>query len=200
MSRPWVLDSFDDADSVSASPEALPGGLSEDERLQAFDQGYKDGWDDAARAHAEEQGTISDELAANLQAMSFTYHEARGAVLNEMEEILKGVVERVLPRSLVHSLGQTLIDRIRDVSSEASNVEVQVCVNPDNAERIRELFQEMVTPPLNVMEESTLGDGQAYLRFNESEQKIDLEAVLQELSDAVSEFFEKPDQPEMLNA
>lgn len=200
MSRPWVLESFDEASSVPFPDPETGEALSEDERLHAFDQGYKDGWDDAARAHADEQGRISEELAANLQAMSFTYHDARNAVLNEMEEILKGVVERVLPSALVPSLGATIVERIRSASTDSASVEVQISVHPSNSERLTELIGDMVAPPLRIVEEPTLGDGQAYLRFGESEQKIDLEAVLQELSDAVSEFFEQPDQPEMLNA
>ena len=68
MSRPWILESFDAASLVTASGAESGDSELEEDRLRAFDQGYKDGWDDAAKAHAEEQRRISAELAANLQA------------------------------------------------------------------------------------------------------------------------------------
>ncbi|RYH10118.1 ABC transporter ATP-binding protein [Tropicimonas sp. IMCC6043] len=196
MSRLWDLDSFDTADPVS-SPAAQPvEALTEDERLQAFDAGYKDGWDDAARAHAEDQNRISVELAGHLQEMSFTYHEARNAVLGEMEGILKGMVSSILPRTMEHSLGQMIVERALEASATAADIAFEVVVSPANTARVRTLLEGMIAPPLEVVAEPTLGEGQAFLRLGHSEQKIDLEAVLQGLSEAVDEFFETPENLE----
>lgn len=192
MSRLWELECFDDSLPVSAADAVTAEGLVEEERLQAFDNGYKDGWDDAAKAHAEEQRAISAELATNLQALSFSYHEARNAVLNELQGILKGLVSRVLPETMVPSLGQIILERIRDAADHASNVPVHVYVSPDNVDRVGSLLEGMIAPPLKVQEEESLGDGQAFIRLGESEQKVDLEGVLAGLSEAVDEFFEEP--------
>lgn len=196
MSRPWDLECFDSAEPIQPASAIDTEALSEEERLQAFDNGYKDGWDDASRAHAEDQNRISAELAGNLQELSFTYHEARNAVLIEMEGILKGIVTRILPRTMEHSLGQMIVERVREASDVAADIEAEVVVNPVNAHRVASLFEGMIGPPLRVVEEPTLGDGQAFLRLGRSEQKIDLEAVIQGLSDAVSEFFEASGNPE----
>ena len=200
MTRPWMLESFDSADQISTVSVDPSVTALEEERLQAFDRGYKDGWEDAARAHAEEQGRISAELAGNLQALSFTYHEARVAVLNEMEGILKGLVSRVLPETMMHSLGEMIVEQIHAAAEAASEIDVEVLVCPDNAGRVRNLLQGMIAPPLTVLEEPSLGEGQAFIRLGEDERKIDLEAVLQGLSEAVAEFFEHPKQPEALDA
>lgn len=199
MSRPWVLDCFD-----AAAPIPSPGSeqselLTEEERLQAFDHGYRDGWDDAAKAHADEQNRISSELAGNLQALSFTYHEARAAVLSEMEDILKGLVSRVLPATMVPSLGEMIVERVRTVADEAAGIKVEIVVHPDNLPRIQSLVDGMIAPPLALQEEPSLGEGQAYIRLGEAEERVDLEAVLQGMSDAVAEFFEPTEQLEAKN-
>ncbi|MDV7141360.1 ABC transporter ATP-binding protein [Tropicimonas sp. TH_r6] len=199
MSRPWQLESFDTADPVASVSMPVSDNLLEDERLQSFDRGYKDGWDDAAKAHAEEQATITAELAGNLQALSFTYHEARSAVLREMEGILKGVVSRVLPGTMERTLGQMIVERVNEAAESAADITAEIVVNPENADRIRILIEGMIAPPVQVREEASLGEGQAYIRLGSSEQKIDLEAVLEGLSDAVAEFFEIPDQMEAVN-
>ena len=95
MSRPWVLDSFDGADPVTFAVPPSSEAFLEEERLKSFDKGYRAGWDDSSAALSKEQSQISTELASNLQSLSFTYHEARNAVLGEMESLLKGLVATV---------------------------------------------------------------------------------------------------------
>lgn len=200
MSQLWVLESFDIADPVLAALAMSPeGGLAE-ERLEAFDQGYKDGWEDAAKAHAEGQSSISVELAGNLQALSFTYHEARTAILSEMEDILTGIVTRILPDAMVESLGQMIVERVREAAENAADVQVEIVVNPDNVSRVQGLIEGMIAPPIHVVDEPSLGEGQAFIRLGEAEQKIDLEAVLRELSEAVTEFFVIPEHLEARDA
>ncbi len=197
MTRLWVLESFDTSDPVQSAFAMNADGGFDEERLQAFDQGYKDGWDDAAKAHAEEQASIGVELAGNLQALSFTYHEARNAILEEMEDILTGLVTRILPDTMVHSLGQMIVERVRDVADNAAEVQVEIVVNPNNVTRVRALLDNMIAPPLKVVSEPSLGEGQAFIRMGDAEHKIDLEAVLRDLSEAVAEFFVVPEHLEV---
>lgn len=190
MGQPLKLESFDIGLAAGAASRLVPEALLEEERLQSFDKGYRAGWDDAACAHAEEQRQVSAELASNLQDLSFTYHEARSAVLGEMEGILRGVLDKVLPATVRHSLGEMIVCQINDVATGASEVPVEIVVSPSNGELVEELIAGKVAPPLRVLEEQTLGDGQAYIRIGRSEHKFDLEAVLEEISGAVSQFFE----------
>ncbi|WP_068108447.1 hypothetical protein [Tropicimonas marinistellae] len=193
MGRPLKLECFDTEPESGASVVKLPESELEEERLQSFDNGYKAGWDDAAQAHNQQQDSISQEFADNLQQLSFTYHEARTAVLCEMEGILRGMVEKILPKTLKTSLGEMIVERLASISDEASETPVQIIVSPENANRFRTLLAGKVAPPLTVQVEPTLGEGQAYLRLGKSEEKLDLDTVLLELSDAVSDYFESTD-------
>lgn len=190
MGQPLKLECFDTDTAAGPSLLVLPEARLEEERLQAFDKGYKAGWDDASTAHASQQASISQEFAGNLQRMAFTYHEARSTVLSEMEGILRGVIEKVLPNALRSSLGEMILERLWEVADTASDVPVEIVVAPENTERLNQLICGKVAPPVNVREEPSLGAGQAYLRLGRTESKLDLDSVLLEISGAVAGFFE----------
>ncbi|MFY0634226.1 MAG: hypothetical protein JXQ91_10460 [Vannielia sp.] len=159
-------------------------------QLAAFDKGYREGWEDAARAHAEEQKAIGSDLARALDDMSFTYHEARRAMLGEMRELITGIVAKVLPVSLGGSLGPMILERIEEAVKSRSEVSVEVAVAPENLARVAPLLQGEATIPVRLADSASLGPGQAVLRFANAEEIIDLDAVLTGITQVVDGFFE----------
>lgn len=172
------------ASYMGAAPPAVGAVDLEEERLAAYERGYSAGWEDAAKAHAEEQGHISSEFARNLQDLSFTFHEAQAALLQDMEAILSGIVERVLPGALRPALTEHVVDRAVELARVPGQV-VEIVVAPENVERVEVLCQGRPTPPLRIFAESSLGAGQAFIRFAACEEKIDLDAILAEMSSAM---------------
>lgn len=159
-------------------------------QLAAFDKGYREGWEDAARVHAEEQKAIGADLARALDDMSFTYHEARRAMLGEMRALISAIVGRVLPETLRGSLGPMILERIEAATKARSEVSVEVTVAPDNMARVAPLLKGGGTIPVRLAEEPSLGPGQAVLRFASAEEIIDLDAVLAGIEEMVEGFFE----------
>jgi flagellar assembly protein FliH len=189
MGRPLVLEDFDrppPAPVEQAPPPAAAADL-EEERLQSFEKGYSAGWEDAARAHAEEQDSISAEFGRALQDMSFTFHEAQAALMQEVEGILAGIVETVLPEALQPALADMIRARAVEAARQ-SGATVEVVVAPENVARVEALAEGRLAPPLRVVGEPALGGGQAFLRFGQAEEKIDLDATLADLSAAVARF------------
>lgn len=192
MARSWTLEPFDGP----ARDGAAGSAPSEEDRLAAFEKGYREGWEDAAAAHAKDQTRIAVELGNNLQTLSFTYHEARTALLSEMEDLLRGMVEGVLPMAVHGGLPATILDRVRDGLHAAAESEIAIVVAPDNVARVAAVVGEEPTLPVRVVGEPSLGDGQAYLRFAESEDRIDVDAALQEMQRAVESFFAEAATPD----
>jgi flagellar assembly protein FliH len=198
MLRRLALDDFDNgasaprdaAQTPTPSSQPDPAGLAvnavdlEEERLAAYEKGYSAGWEDAATAHAEEQGHISTEFARNLQDLSFTFHEAQAALVRDMEAILSGIVERVLPGALRPALAELVVGRALDMTRRPGQV-VEIVVAPENVARVEALCQGRPSPPLRIAAEPSLGGGQAFVRFAEAEEKIDLDAILAEMSSAM---------------
>ncbi|MDX1785350.1 MAG: flagellar biosynthesis protein [Roseovarius sp.] len=188
MSIAHILDDFGTPDAettISISDVTL-----EEERLAAFESGYKAGWDDATKAQQEDRKRISADFAANLHDLSFTYREAQSGLLAELEPLLTGMVETVLPRLAHASLGLRVVEMLQDMARAASDAPVQIVTAPSNAEVMEELIEKHVEFPVTVRREETLGEGQVHISFGGSETRIDLQAVLAEIDSAVTGFFE----------
>ncbi|MBY6154483.1 ABC transporter ATP-binding protein [Vannielia litorea] len=184
-----TLEEFSGPARNSRRADAGDSALAE-AQLAAFDKGYREGWDDAAKAHAEEQKAIGADLARALDDMSFTYHEARRAMLGEMRELVTGIVFKVLPETLNGSLGLMILERIEGAVKARSEVSVEITVAPGNMARVEPLLQGEATIPVRLAEEPSLGPGQAALRFASSEEIIDMSAVLAGIAEVVDGFFE----------
>jgi flagellar assembly protein FliH len=196
MGRTWQLEDFDAPSPPPVAATAPNPELIESERLEAFERGYRAGWDDATAAHETDQNRITAEFAHNLQTMSFTYFEARGAVMAEMETLLDGLVSTILPATLQAALGATILARMDNAMRAAAAVPVEIVVAPGNRDRMERLLEGRVAPPVVLRDEPSLGDGQAFLRFGEAEEQIDLERVLGDIRTAIEDFFARSDTQE----
>ena len=187
-SKGLTLEEFDTRKPVTTGMPVSQSALAE-AQLEAFDKGYREGWDDASQAHAADQETIGADLARALEDMSFTYHEARAAMLGEMQELLAGLVEKVLPQAMQGSLGAVILEQIESAVTARSEVAVEITVAPGNGAKIEPFLKNDAPIPVRLGEEPSLGAGQAVLRFASAEEMVDLDAVLAGVGEAVTGFF-----------
>lgn len=184
-----VLPIFD-APDISEVADFIPGtAAGEEARLAAYETGYKAGWDDAAEAEANAQGRIRADLARNLQEMSFTYHEARGAVLKQIEPLMHGIVTRVLPELARDTLGQTVTERLLPLARVSAEVPVQLLCNPAEEDILTEALGDQQLLPLEIGTDPLLAEGQVHLKFGQVEEMIDLSGAIKSISGAVGAFF-----------
>lgn len=170
----------------------------EEQRLESFEQGFKAGWDDAIKSQGGEQAKISSEFSRNMQDLSFTYHEAYTNVFKAMEPLLQQVVETVLPTIAHETIGARLVEQLSEMARDQGTQPVQITVAPSNHAMMEKLLQQEFGFPLSVIEEPTLGEGQVYLKFGQTERQIDLDEVLNGISQAVAAFFHE-NQKEIAN-
>jgi len=200
MAARLKLEVFDDLPPRSEAPP--PGNTSPlppafdlaEEKLQSYEQGYKAGWDDATTAHAEEQARISSDFARNLQELSFTYHEAKAQVLAALEPLLTEMVEKVLPKLATESLVEMVVEEVQGVAHTVADAQVELVISPENRAAMERLLEGEQSLPVKLIEEPSLPPGQVFLRFEEIEKQIDLEAVLTRCQEAVDGFFNQTNQ------
>lgn len=173
----------------SAGPDVSPAEL-ERARLQGYEDGYQTGWDDAVRQEAEAQGRIGAEFARNLQDLGFTFHEARTHVMQALEPLLTGMVEKVLPQLVSETLGQTILEEVMALAAQAADSPIRVLVAPSSREVLDGLLQVNTSIPIEVLEEPTLADGQVYLRQGDIEKRIDLNAAVDKIGIAIKSLYE----------
>lgn len=163
----------------------------EETRLAAFDKGYQAGWDDAVKAQSEEARRITADLAQNLQDLRFTYEEAFAAVMQALRPLLTEMAAAVLPRLARESLAPRLAEMLQDLARSEGRRTIEIAAAPADMARLSRLIEGLPDPGATLAEDDTLGAGQLYLRFGETEHEIDLPAVIAGIDAAVTGFFEE---------
>lgn len=180
------LEAFDPPAAATPAAEDTAG---EEARLQAFEAGYKAGWDDAVAAAEDDQTRMRADLARNLQALAFTYHEARGHVLRSLEPLLREMSSRVLPEIARRALGPMVVEALRPLAAGLAGASIAVVVNPCSRAAVEAALALEPALPFALVEEPSLGPGQVYLRFGPSETRVDLDGAIAAIAAAVEDFF-----------
>ena len=174
------------ATGASGSPASA---LTEADRMAAYEQGYQAGWDDAARAEAEDQSRIGTEFARNLQELSFTFHEARAHVIQTMEPLLTEIVGTFLPALIAESLGDTVLQELQPLIEACADTPIDLAVAPESRPALERRLPEPALATVRITEEPSLAAGQVYLRMGRTERKIDLSGAQDRIVQAIRALF-----------
>lgn len=162
----------------------------EDAKLASYDQGYSAGWEDAVAAQSEEQGRMRDDLSRHLQALGFSYQEARMHVLKAIEPLLVEIVGRLLPDLARETLAPVVLEALMPMAEAMADTPVTLVMNPAARQAIEMLLDRATGLPLILQEEPTLGEGQVYLRMGAAETQVDLDRAIADITAAVRGFFD----------
>lgn len=162
----------------------------EEAKLASYDSGYAAGWEDAASAQIGDQSKVTADLARNLQTLSFTYHEARSHVLRSLEPLLQEMVNRLLPELARETLAPVILEVLMPLAEKMADTPITLVLNPAARPAVEALLEHINGIPLTLVEETSLGEGQAYLRLGGCETQIDLGRATTEIATAVRGFFE----------
>jgi len=180
---------------VSNDPKLAPETSFEEHRLEAYEHGYKAGWDDAAAAQSDEQSRIAVDFARNLQDLSFTYHEARGQILSSLEPLLKELVSKVLPNIAYENLANTIIGEVQSIAKIHTQADIQIVISPVNRVSLEKLLDHQGSGlEIAIIDEPSMAEGLAFIRFGDSEKQIDFTTILTQFSQSVDNFFEQQEK------
>ena len=185
------LEVFDVPDATSRrATVVVDTGALEDIRMQAYEEGYTAGWDDAAAAQTDDQSRIKADFARNLQSLGFTFQEARMHVLRAIQPLLQQIVSRLLPEMARETLASIALETLMPLADEMADAPVTVVLNPASRPAVEDLLEQATGLPLIVIEEPSLGEGQVYLRMGDTETRIDLDRATADIASAVRDFFD----------
>jgi len=192
----------DAVQSVGEETLVMSSDSLEEAKLEAFDKGYRAGWDDAVAAQEDEAQRLRAEIGRNLQALSFTYHEARAHLLRGLGPLMTEICDRLLPEVARAALGGIVRETLEPIAAEALDRPVTLVLHPDAREAVEAALAENAAPPVTLIEETALAPGQLHLRWDEGERRIDLDAAVAAIGAAVTAYFagsqdgeEMPDDP-----
>jgi len=187
---PLRLEVFEMASEPERTTIVTDLSAMEEARLAAYEQGFTAGWDDATTAQADSQTRLGAEIVKNLQELSFTYQEARTHVLRAIEPLLAQMAERVLPDMARAALAPMIVETLRPMADSLADIPVVLVINPAARPAVEALIEQAGALPLIIEDEPTLGEGQAQLRFGQTETRIDLDRAVTDIAAAVRAFFD----------
>lgn len=188
MSITHMLEDFsnrDDSRNISISDLTL-----EEQRLEAFENGYKAGWEDAIKAGKDNATRIASDFAGNLQDISFTLQEAQSGLLTALRPLLTSMMNSILPELARQSLGARVLETLDGLAREALDGPLEIVTSPQNIEALQALIDARGVEDVQLTAEPSLGEGQVHVRAPGREQEIDLDAVLAQIDAATTGFFE----------
>ncbi|SNS92509.1 ABC transporter ATP-binding protein [Antarctobacter heliothermus] len=160
----------------------------EGQKLEAFEKGYRAGWDDAVKAQSDDRSRISSAFGQHLQDLSFSYHEAYSQVMNAVTPLLDEMIASLLPQIARETLGQHIVEQLQVMSREIGAMEVVIAVNPKRVDAIMPLLDRDVGFPIQITPDDTLAEEQADIRFGQTERQIDLSDLIASVAEAVEGF------------
>lgn len=193
MSISHLLEDFGRAASP-ATPEPMTEEDLETLRLEAFENGYKAGWDDSLKAQAEDAMRIRDDFARNLQDLSFTYHEAHSHVMQSVTGLLEDIVALVLPEAMRKTLGLRVVEQLTEMAEIAGAQEVEIVSAPSDLLLIQSFLETEAGFPVTATADDTLAEGQVFLRMSGQERQIDLDPVIAGIRDAVETLLQETER------
>ena len=162
----------------------------EAEKSTSYENGYQAGFDDAAQAEAKNQERIRADLARNLQELSFTFHEARAHVTQAMEPLLMQVLEKVLPQIARDTLVNRIFEELQPMVDQCAESPVELMVCPADLPAMRAHSEQFDHANVELVEETSLAEGQVYLRVGRIEKQIDLSGVIERISDSIHALYD----------
>ena len=154
-------------------------------KAEAFENGYKAGWDDSAQTVTDEQARIDAEFARHFQEMSFSFHEARTHLIQAMEPLLRELVETFLPALVRETIGQRIIETLEPMISDCADSPVSIAVAIGCESIVEPYLSASDFPFVQIVEEETLSEGQAFLRLGSNERKIDLTDAIDQITQSI---------------
>ncbi len=158
-------------------------------KLSSYEAGFAAGWEDANSAQSDEQGRMKTDLARHLQALGFSYQEARMHVLRAIEPLLLEIVGRLLPDLARETLAPVVLECLMPLAEGIADTPITLVLNPAARNAVEQLLERATGLPLILQDEPTLSEGQVYLRLGSTETEVNLDRAIIDITAAVRGFF-----------
>ena len=169
--------------------EPVPVERVEDQKLQAFEEGYKAGWTDADKNHNDEQKNIGDEFLHGLRDFSFSYHEAVMRMNRSLKPLFEQMMTALLPQTASAALRAHVIEQLVELAATRTQATITLKVSDTTLPMMEDLLEGAVLKlPVALTSDPTLSPHQLFISLDTQEREINLDAVCQEIATAMNAF------------
>ncbi len=191
-----LLSLEDFSDPQNTSHEVQPNAENKHAQREAFDEGYRDGWNDAVKEARSEESAVQNNIATALQELGFTYFEARQHIMGSFKPLLETMLKSVLPHASSASLVEFVQEELKNLA-ELVEPPIRILCAPENHDQLSALVATNGSTPIEVHAEETLAGSQIKLCYADGFTALDADAAIKRIEIAIADFFAPP-QPERL--
>ena len=188
MPSPLRLEVFETSDSLDGPALLMPEDI-EDIRLNAYERGYRAGWEDGGTQADVDAAARRAAIERQIESLNFTYHEARGHVLKGLEPLLQAMIDAVLPAAARASVASVALDQLMPLAHAAIDAPITLRVGRGSLAAFEAAFEGQPLPPLSLVETDDLDDAQAEFTFGSAETRIDLSHAADAIAQAIDRFY-----------
>lgn len=169
--------------------DPVPVEHVEDQKLQAFEEGYQAGWTDAEKNHASEHKTLGEEMLKDLRNQALTYQDALARLNRGLKPMFEQIMMTLLPKTASTALRAHVIEQLVALSATQTQAQITVRVSEPAQPMIEELLDDAALKlPVSVCVDPTLSPHQMFVSLDMVEREINLDAVCSEITAAMTAF------------
>lgn len=164
--------------------------VDEAARLQAFETGYKSGWDDANAETAASEQRIAADLERRLADLTFTYEEARAEVMQGLSGLLGAILSGFLPALAADAVIPRVTEALQPLLGAVAPGGIELVASPATASKLDRLVERHFDTDLHVRPEPAYPDGRVTLSTQKQTTEIDITDLVGTMSAAIRDFVD----------
>lgn len=179
--------------------DPVPLERVEDQKLEAFEEGYQAGWTDAEKNHATEQKNIGEEFLHTLRDLSFTYQEALSRLNRGLKPLFEQVIGTLLPQTASAALRGHVIEQLLQLAGTQTDAQITLRVSESSLPMLEELMEGVeLKMRVSLTPDKSLSPHQLFVTLDTLEREINLDVVCQEITKAMNafNFHSQTEQPD----
>lgn len=171
--------------------KAVSAEVPELDRAAVFDEGYRQGWDDAANAIKADDLRLGASLANHLEGLAHTQQTAMSLCLSQIDSLLTEIFDKILPRAADRAFLALVMEEAESLLKTNPDSILTVRVSPEGLSPLHDILDAAgeVAKSVKLEAEPGLDTMQARLAHPEGEREIDLSRVLDTLDEAFENFL-----------
>ena len=183
-------DPFADRRARVRQPKAVQEAMdaAEAERTKRYEEGYRQGWEDAAARIKSDDARTGARAAARIEGLAHTQRAAMALCLAQLEPVLAEVFDKVLPRAADRGFVGLIVQEAGAMLRSAENHVLALHVAPDAVEPVKAALAaaEADLSAVRLQADPELEPMQALLSHPGAEREVDVDRIL----DALDQSFD----------
>lgn len=168
-------------------------------RETAYEQGYAAGWQDALEHMRNEDALRRIASEDALQGISFSYHEAHGALQQGFIALLRAMLDRLLPEAARLSMVGHFDTELRALVARTTHRPIRIRCAPSSVEKLAPLITKVSSVEIELVAEPSFTEAQVSLSLDAQERIIDLDNMLDALRDSLDQTGLQQNDKEISN-